>query len=324
SVNAAGTLRGTGSTDAAIASTGGTIAPGVGGVGTFSTGSVSLDGSSAFSFDTSGPGSDLLQVAGTVALNGAFNPNAISTPADDTITVIDNDGTADATTGQFTGIADGGTVMLGTREYQLFYNGGDGNDVVLVSTDTSDVTISATTDAAESSTAGQFTVHLSSARSTDTVVAYTATGTAAEGADYTTLGGQVTILAGQTSATIDISVIDDPFLESTETVIVTLDSIVSGFVGVSVGTADSATISLSDNDTATADLSVSTHGVEGGVDIVFTVTLSQENQTGAPITFSIVDLATGSATGGVDYTLILPGATISVADGESTGTFTVS
>ena len=47
------------------------------------------------------------------------------------------------------------------------------------------------------------------ATDTDTVVNYVVTGTALAGADYTTLSGSVTILAGQTSAVIDVTVQDD-------------------------------------------------------------------------------------------------------------------
>ena len=47
--------------------------------------------------------------------------------------------------------------------------------------------------------------------------------------DYTALTGTVTILAGQTSATIDVSgIVDDNIVEADETVVVTLTSVTSG------------------------------------------------------------------------------------------------
>jgi hypothetical protein len=46
-------------------------------------------------------------------------------------TVIDNDGNADAVTGTFTGVAEGGTVVANGVTYTVTYKGGDGNDVVL-------------------------------------------------------------------------------------------------------------------------------------------------------------------------------------------------
>ncbi|MEO1995061.1 MAG: LamG-like jellyroll fold domain-containing protein, partial [Planctomycetaceae bacterium] len=73
-----------------------------------------------------------------------------------------------------------------------------------------------------------------------------------------------------------------------------------------------------------ADLSVTTHGDEAGpVDIEYTVMLSVPNTTGAPITFDLDDLLTGTATSGDDYTAIAANAQITVAEGASTGSLTV-
>lgn len=74
-----------------------------------------------------------------------------------------------------------------------------------------------------------------------------------------------------------------------------------------------------------AALSVTTQGQElGPVDIVYTVTLSATNNTGSTITFDLDDAGTGNATSGSDYTAIPGAATISVANGASTGTYTVA
>jgi len=73
---------------------------------------------------------------------------------------------------------------------------------------------------------GVFTVTQTKASSVDTVVNYTLAGTALEGIDYTTVSPHtVTILAGQTTATITIPTLDDNLVEATETVIATLTSI---------------------------------------------------------------------------------------------------
>ncbi len=190
-------------------------------------------------------------------------------------------------------------------------------------TATTEVSIAATTQASEPGVDGQFTVSLGALSATDTVIDYTVTGTATAGDDYVTLSGTVTILAGQASATIDVSVLNDDLLEIGETVIVTLDSITSGASSISIGATDSATVTIADTDTAVADLSVTTQGEEGTTDLVFTVTLGKVNATGSAITFDIADLGTGSAFTGLDYTAIAPGAQISVANGSATGTFTV-
>ena len=65
------------------------------------------------------------------------------------------------------------------------------------------------------------------------------------GVDYTTLGGTVTILAGNLTADIDVIVVDDNQIESRETVILQLESRISGDVDVSIDRSSSATSSSS-------------------------------------------------------------------------------
>ena len=103
-------------------------------------------------------------------------------------------------------------------------------------------------------TDGQFIVTLSNPSSTNTVVSYTVGGTATAGGDYTTLSGTVTILAGQTTAVIDVAVIEDNIVEGTETVSVTLTSITSGDADISVGAANVATVNITDDDEAVVTL----------------------------------------------------------------------
>jgi hypothetical protein len=75
-----------------------------------------------------------LNVTGTVNLGGAVlnvTPGDGFTPStNQTFTIIDNDG-ADAVTGTFAGVANGGTAVISGHKYQVNYNGGTGNDVVL-------------------------------------------------------------------------------------------------------------------------------------------------------------------------------------------------
>ncbi|MCP3953474.1 MAG: hypothetical protein GY697_14840, partial [Desulfobacterales bacterium] len=113
-------------------------------------------------------------------------------------------------------------------------------------------------------------------------------------------------------------------VEGDETVIVTLDSTNNGLFSIDAGN-NVDTVTIGDNDTATADLSVTTHGNEtGSVDIVYTVTLSKQNDTGSAITFDLTDATTGSATSGLDYTAFGGAGVISVAAGATPGTFTVT
>ena len=86
---------------------------------------------------------------------------------------------------------------------------------------------------------------------------------------------------------------------------------------------------------ATIDLiiNLSASSVTEGGDIIYTATLSRidstgtyptTNNSGFPITVDFADLNTGSATSGSDYTAIPAGTTITIADGSSTGTYSLA
>lgn len=134
------------------------------------------------------------------------------------------------------------------------------DDDVLPAPENVEVTIATTQDAAEPTTAGMFTVKLSQAVSTDTVVNYSVAGTATKSVDYDDLlgtddlfgpdqvFGTAIIPAGQTMVTIDVAVIDDLVLEGDESVIVTLDSIAAGPTEMVLGEANMATVTIVDDE----------------------------------------------------------------------------
>lgn len=100
------------------------------------SGALTLDGGTILTAQVNGlvPGSGHSQfvVTGVVNLGGATLDTfgTIAASPGDAIVLIDNDG-GDAVVGTFAGIANGGTVSLNGQDFRLFYNGGDGNDVVL-------------------------------------------------------------------------------------------------------------------------------------------------------------------------------------------------
>jgi hypothetical protein len=191
--------------------------------------------------------------------------------------------------------------------------------VTIADDDAATVTIAATTPASEPATAGQFTVTLSSPADTDTTVAYTVTGDAAAGSDYTALSGLVTILAGNTTATIDVAVLDDGVLESVENVTVTLDSITGGDADISIGTTNVATVTIADDDSATISLVANdAAAAEPTNDGQFTLSLSQVSNTDTVVAYSVG----GDATSGSDFTPL--SGSVTILAGSTTATVDVA
>ena len=112
------------------------------------------------------------------------------------------------------------------------------NDEVLVS-------ITADADTDEAIVNRQFTISLAQAAAIDVAVDYTFTGTATIADDYSDLGtGSVSILAGQTTASVALNIVDDNLVEGSETIIATISSSLSA---VTI-TQAVATLSILDND----------------------------------------------------------------------------
>jgi Calx-beta domain len=188
----------------------------------------------------------------------------------------------------------------------------------LTDNDTATVSIANTTNGAEAgAVAGVMTVTQSKVSAVDTVIAYTVTGTATSGTDYTALSGSVTILAGATTATITIPVIDDAIVEGNETVIVTLNSVTSG-VSTSIGAPTAATNTIADNDAATVSIANTTNGSETGpTNGVMTVTQTAVSATNTVLAYSV----SGTATSGTDYTAL--SGTVTITAGSTTATITI-
>ena len=82
-----------------------------------------------------------------------------------------------------------------------------------------------------------FTVSLSRSSGSNVTVDYaTSDGTATAGADYTATSGTLTMSAGSTSATVDVSVLDDSHDDGGETLTLTLSNAANGTLGDSTAT----------------------------------------------------------------------------------------
>jgi hypothetical protein len=98
--------------------------------------------------------------------------------------------------------------------------------------------------AAEPYNDGAFTISRTGDTSSDLLVYYSTGGSATAGADYKALSGYVDIPSGQSWATIDVIVIDDSSVESSETVLLTISS----NAAYSIGSPSYATVTITDDD----------------------------------------------------------------------------
>lgn len=188
-----------------------------------------------------------------------------------------------------------GTLTLGpqiTTTYTI--NNDDGATVNILNT------TNGSENGAGSVTDGVLTVTQTAISSTDTDVNYSITdGTATENIDFTATG-TVTIFAGDTTADIVLSVIEDAIVEGNETVEVTLTGTSNGSITLDPSPANlTATNTILDDDSATLTMTnVSVSEDVAGGDLVFTVTLDNEVAGGTDVTYTFTDV---TATGGVDY-----------------------
>jgi hypothetical protein len=152
---------------------------------------------------------------------------------------------------------------------------------------------------------GQFTVTRTGDTSSPLTVNYTIGGTAGNGVDYATLSGSVVFGAGQSSAVIDVNVINDGLTEGSETVIVTLAA--GAYI---LADPISATVTISEN---VVDLTITkTDGSStetAGTSVTYTIVVSNNGPVGVsgatvtdifPATLSGVtftSVASGGATG---------------------------
>ncbi len=150
----------------------------------------------------------------------------------------------------------------------------------------------------------------------------TADGTATAPDDYGALvDHRVTIPAGETSTTFDVTPAPDDVVEGDETFTVALRTVQDGFgrvSGLSLGNAE-ATVTIRDEDSPTANLTVTDARVAEGASHTFTVELSKT----APSTVTLeVSTSDGTATAGDDYEA-LSGHQLVFAPGETSKAFTV-
>jgi PKD repeat protein len=157
---------------------------------------------------------------------------------------------------------------------------------------------------------GQFTVYSSDPRDVPITITYnisTISGSATNGTDYTLLPGSVTIPAGQSSATITVSPIDDLVYEGPETVQLT---ITSGSL-YDIGSPSTAVVTVLDNDLPTVSIAATIATVPEQGPGIGQFTVSRTGITNQPLTVNYT--VAGTAGNGVDYETLTLSLTIPAA-----------
>ncbi len=174
---------------------------------------------------------------------------------------------------------------------------------------------------AEDAGKATFTVTLDVASGEEVTVDYaTSDGTAEADSDYDEANGTLTISAGATSETFDVTVNDDTVGEGDETFTVTLSSAVNATIITAT-----ATGTITDDETPTLTIADAT-ATEGSA-VVFTVTLSPAADDAVTVAYATSDgTATADATheDGADYTAPASDAALTITAGQTSGTISIA
>ncbi|MBO9733215.1 MAG: gliding motility-associated C-terminal domain-containing protein, partial [Chitinophaga sp.] len=165
------------------------------------------------------------------------------------------------------------------------------------------ITIRKTVDASEPSTAGAFRVQftdnqLSAAK--DVTINYTVSGSAIADTRYRKLSGTVVIPAGQHSADIAVTPIDNDIVEGDEDVVTQLNTVSSTIPGVTwpLSSTASATVIIHDNDTLVVEIAAKDISVAEGKAVQFTLSSPSSAAHDIPIRIQVAQDAARTFTAG--------------------------
>ncbi len=179
------------------------------------------------------------------------------------------------------------------------------------------LSVSSNTGTEAGTTAITVTATATSAVTGNQTVNLAVTGTNITAGDYTLTNTVITIPGGSTSGSVTFTVVDDAVVESTETAVLTISSPSAGIV---LGATTTQNIDITDNDVAlpTVNLSVSTNAGSEAAATAVTVTATASAPVSGNQTVALGISGTGITAS--DYTL--SGTTITILNGQTTGTVT--
>lgn len=208
---------------------------------------------------------------------------------------------SDATACFTTGLPNGATVIVGANRVVV---GGSFDLRTLGACQTLPTLSAANVDVTEDDGTASFQLTLSSASSLPVSVDYVTVGDSAQsGVDFEAAGpATITFMPGETSKTIDITLIDDSEVELAETFNLQLSHIVNGSFGPAA-ISQSVVATITDDEIPLV-FNVDNVGVsESAGSLAFTVALSTTSAAEARVTVATAD---GTAKAGSDYTALGP------------------
>ena len=173
-------------------------------------------------------------------------------------------------------------------------------------------------DASETGNTAAFVISRIGSTADPLIVRYGVTGTATGNLDYTSLGTQITIPAGASSAPLVVTPLTDANAEGTETVIVTL-AIDAAYVITRTPAQTNGTINILDDDLATITAIAADAEAGESTNDTGTIVIRRTGSTALALTINYA--LGGSAAHGVDYAP-LPGV-LTIPAGSSVGSVTV-
>ncbi|WP_375562299.1 T9SS type A sorting domain-containing protein [Bernardetia sp. OM2101] len=181
---------------------------------------------------------------------------------------------------------------------------------------TVNLSVSSNTGSEAAASAITVTATASSAVTGDQTVNLAASGTGITAGDYSLSNTTITILDGQTTGTATFTVVDDALSEGTETATLTISNPSSR---VTLGATTTQDIVITDNDLfPSVELSVDSNtGSEAAASVITVTAIASSAVTGTQ-TVNLAASGTGITAG--DYTL--SNSTITILDGQTTGTAT--